>query len=325
MDAVGRSAGRAGDRAVMAQINEWAPVALFIYKRPEHTRRTISSLQRCVGYADSPVFVFADGPAHPRDLREVQGTRALARSLLKDRAVFLERETNLGVDRSVIAGVTQLCDQFGRVVVLEDDDVVSPLFLQFLNRGLRQYEGEPRVMQVSGYMFDVPQLRQQNEAVFLPITTTLGWATWKRAWDHFDPAAEGWQARLQDAQAQRRFNLDGRFPYSTMLARQMKRDVGAWDIRWYYTVFARNGLVLFPPRTLVVNVGIDGSGTHDRLALPAHQAPLEMSASFDLPAEVAESWQKVHVFDAIKTWRKSSALQKLLAILRYALRRAGLR
>ena len=323
MDAVGRPARRTRDRVVTKRISGWAPIALFIYKRPEHTRRTISSLQKCVGFAESPVFVFADGAAHPRDLRAVQETRALARSLLEGRADFLERETNLGVDRSVIAGVTQLCDQFGRVVVLEDDDVVSPLFLQFLNRGLRQYKDEPRVMQVSGYMFDVPQLRLQNEAVFLPLTTTLGWATWKRAWDQFDPAAEGWQARLEDVHVRRRFDLDGRFRYSTMLAQQMKRDVGAWDIRWYYTVFARNGLVLFPPRTLVVNVGIDGSGTHDRLALPAHQAPLEMGTSFDLPAEVAESRQKVHVFDAISRWRKSSASQKLRAVVKYALRRAG--
>ena len=166
-----------------SRISASPPVALFIYKRPEHARRTITSLQGCIGYAESPIFVFADGPAHARDLPAVQQTRALARSLLGDRPVFLERDANLGVDRSVIEGVTQLCERFGSVVVVEDDLVVSPLFLQFLNRALQQYEDEPRVMQVSGHMFDVPELRHVDEAFFLPMTTSWGWATWKRAWD----------------------------------------------------------------------------------------------------------------------------------------------
>ena len=307
------------------QIRKWAPVAVFIYNRPIQAQQMISSLQACAGYEESPLFVFADGPAHPQDLPAVEKTRALARKLLGDRAVFLDREANLGIDRSVIEGVTQLCQQFGRAVILEDDLVLSPLFLQFLNRALQTYQDEPRVMQVSGYMFDVPQLRHQDEGIFLPMTTSWGWATWKRAWDHFDPVADGWEERLRDEEVRRRFDLDGHFAYSKMLARQMRRSVGAWDIRWYYTVFAHDGLVLFPPRTLVRNVGFDGSGTHDRLALPAHQAPLEMAASFDLPRAIQESSQKSHVFGSIGTFRPSSPIHKVLAYGRFALRRAGLR
>jgi hypothetical protein len=320
MDAIGRLAEDPRDQVVTTTMGEWAPVALFIYKRPEHTHRMISSLQACVGYAESPVFVFADGPAHSRDLPAVQRTRALARSLLNDRAELLERETNLGIDKSVIAGVTQLCDRFGKVVVVEDDLVVSPLFLQFLNRGLWQYENEPRVMQVSGHMFDVPQIRQQNAAIFLPMTTSWGWATWKRAWDHLD-SMNGWRARLGDHQVRRRFDLDDKFAYSTMLAKEMRRETAAWDIRWYYTVFARDGLALFPPRTLVFNGGLDGSGTHHRMALPTHQAPLETAASFDLPTDVAESRQKEHVFEAISSFRPRSALRRLMAPVLFVLRK----
>jgi len=110
-----------------------------------------------------------------------------------------------------------------------------------------------------------------------------------------------------------------------MLARQMRRKIGAWDIRWYYTVFAHDGLVLFPPRTLVKNVGFDASGTHDRLALPAHQGPLEMAASFDLPAAVEESGQKAAVFESIRAFRPTSPTDKALAYAKFALRRVGLR
>jgi hypothetical protein len=310
---------------VTVQISEWAPIALFIFRRPDHARRTIASLQACIGFSESQIFVFADGPTRPRDVPAVMETRALVRRLLGERATFLERETNLGIDQSVIAGVTDVCDRFGRVIVIEDDLVVSPLFLQFLNRGLRRYESEPRVMQISGHMFDVPQLRKQNEAVFLPMTTSWGWATWKRAWDQFDPEADGWRDRLHDEPARRRFDLEGNFEYSGMLAREMRRKVGAWDIRWYYTVFARDGLALFPPRTLVVNAGFDGTGTHDRLALPTVQAQLETSVLFDLPADVAVTREKTHVFEAMGAFRLSSLPRKALAYAKSALRRAGLR
>ena len=306
------------------QISEWAPVALFIYKRPNHARQMIASVKACSGFAESPIFVFADGPARPGDLPGVQETRAVARSQLGDRAVYLERDVNIGVDRSIVEGVTDLCERFGKVIVIEDDLVVSPLFLRFLNRGLQRYEHEARVMQVSGHMFDVPRLRQQTEAVLLPMTTSWGWATWDRAWAQFDPLADGWRTRLKDEQVRRRFDLDGNFPYSTMLARQMERQVGAWDIRWYYSVFARDGLVLFPPRSLVVNLGFDGSGTHDRLALPARQAPLESLAPFDLPADVVESSHKDAVFMSIKEFRPTSARRRLAAVMRVALRRGGL-
>jgi hypothetical protein len=281
----------------------------------------IASLRACSGYPGSPIFVFADGPARSADSPGVQETRALARSLLGDRAVVIERAENLGVDRSIIQGVTDLCDRFGRVIVIEDDLVVSPRFLQFVNRGLQHYADESRIMQISGHMFDVPQLRQQNEAVLLPMTTSWGWATWKRAWAHFDPAADGWEGLLKDEQLRRRFDLDGRFAYSRMLAQEMRKDVAAWDIRWYYSVFARGGLGLFPPRTLVTNAGFDGSGTHDRLALPAIQAPLETAASFTFPADVVESRQKEHVYEAIAAFRPSSARRKLIGLARVARRK----
>jgi len=298
----------------------WAPLALFIYKRPDHTRRMITSLQGCEGFAMSPIYVFADGPRDAQDTPAIHEARAEARRLLGDNAVYLERDANLGVEDSIISGVSQLCGQYGRVIVLEDDLVFSPHFLQFLNMGLKRYRNEPRVMQVGGYMYDVPQFRERSEAILLPMTSSLGWATWKRAWDQFDPDATGWRDRLLDERDRRRFDLDGHFKYARMLAHHMKSGVPAWDIRWYYTVFSKDGLVLYPPRTLVVHTGFDGTGTHDRFSLPVHQADLEMDATFDLPSRVAEDPDKDLVFKAVERFRPSSALRKAIAVAKYVLR-----
>jgi hypothetical protein len=302
------------------QIRQWAPIALFIFKRPAHTRRVIESLRGCTGFAESRVFVFADGPRNPEDVPAVEETRAEARRLLGDHAVFVEREINLGVDNSIIAGVSELCDRYGRVVVVEEDLILSPNFLHFLNAGLTRYESEARLMQVCGYMFDVPELRESRDAIFLPMVNSWGWATWKRAWSQLDPDATGWRERLRDDRERRRFDLDGNYKYARMLTDHMRQNVPAWDIRWYYSVFVQDGLVLFPPRTLVLHE-FDGTGTHDRFALPAHQAQLEMRTMFDFPDRVTESPAKKHVFRAVGAYRPSSFMNKSIALARFLGRR----
>jgi hypothetical protein len=320
MDAVRRRA-RKGWTDALSRVHQWAPIALFIYKRPEHARRAIVGLQACDGAASSPIYVFADGPKSEAELPAVEATRAVARELLGGSAVFVEREANRGLAESIIAGATELCDRHGSIVAVEDDLVVAPSFLRFLNEGLERYRDEPQVMQISGHMFVVPALKDQREAIFLPMTTSWGWATWRRAWNLFEPSAAGWRERLSDAAEARRFNLDGRYDYARMLSRQMTGAVDSWAIRWYYTVFAHHGLVLYPPRTLVSNIGFDATGTHDRLALPANQAPLAAADSFELPTDVVESPLKAHVFEAINAFRPSGTRQRLFALLKGTLRR----
>ena len=269
-------------------VGNWAPIALFIYKRPEHLRRTIVSLQACPGYAESPLYVFADGPRTPSDMPAVQATRQVARDLLGSRAIFIERDENRGLATSIIAGTTELCERHGRVVVVEDDLLLGLQFLQFLNEGLERYEDEPRVMQVAGHMFVVPSLADQHEALFLPMTTSWGWATWQRAWAQFDPSATGWRERLVGVEAER-FDLSGRCDYSGMLKRQMTGGIDSWAIRWYYSVFVLDGLVLYPPRTLVLHEGLDRSGTHGRLVRRSSRGAPAGDLPFSMPRHVAAS------------------------------------
>ena len=240
----------------------YSPIALFIYKRPEHTRRTLESLMQCQEFANSPLYVFCDGAKKEKDQEQVMQAREVVRSLVGTKAEIIESTTNRGLANSIISGVTSLCDQYQRVIVVEDDLVVAPQFLGFLNAALEKYQHEPSVMQVSGYMFSVPEFANRNEAIFLPFTTSWGWATWKRAWDYFDAEASGWKALQTDKQMKNRFNLDGCFDYFKMLKQQMSGDIDSWAIRWYWSVFKKNGYVVYPPTSYVNNIGVDGSGTH---------------------------------------------------------------
>jgi hypothetical protein len=240
---------------------ELAPVALFIYRRPEHTRRTLTALSACTELASSPLYVFCDGAKAPDAVTSVREARAVARQLAPKSAIFVEHERNQGLARSIIAGTTELTERFGKVIVVEDDLEVAPSFLRFMNAGLERYARDEEVMQVSGYQFPLdPPLSERS--LFLGFPTSWGWATWARAWRHFDASASQHRALDDDPELRRRFDLDGSYPYYAMLQRQLRGKIDSWAIRWHLSVFMRRGLVLYPGRSLVRNTGFDGSGTH---------------------------------------------------------------
>lgn len=269
-------------------MSHYAPIAIFCYRRPDHLRNTLESLMRCEGLAQSPVIVYGDGPRNAEEVAAVEETRATAKAMLGDRAEYHFNEANQGLSRSVIAGVSDVVGRFGRAIVVEDDLELSPSFLTFMNQALDCYAHDERVFQVSGYMFDVPELKATPSALFLPFTVSWGWATWKRAWDRFDPQAAGWGALRTNKALRRRFNLDGTYDYATMLVRQMEGLRDSWAVRWYWTVFKANGLVLFPPASLVSNTGFDGSGTHGRGLFRkfSKTKPVLLSTDINLPESV---------------------------------------
>lgn len=265
-----------------------APVVVFAYRRPDHLRNTLTSLMRCEGFADSPIIVYGDGPRNESEVASVMATRKLAKSMLGARAEYHFSEVNQGLSRSVIAGVSHTVSQFGRVIVVEDDLELSPSFLTFMNQALDHYDDAESVFQISGYQFDVPELKASPAALFLPFPVSWGWATWRRAWDQFDPLATGWEALRTDKVLRRRFNLDGSYDYATMLTRQMAGQRDSWAVRWYWSVFNAHGLVLFPPVSLVSNTGFDGSGTHGRglLCKFSKAEPILPATSVELPVSV---------------------------------------
>jgi hypothetical protein len=272
-------------------VTDLAPVALFIFNRADHLRRTIESLKQCDEFRESRVIVFGDGPRNSDENPAVEHTRSLARAMLGPDAEYHFRDSNAGLSRSVIDGVTDAVTRFGRVIVVEDDLEVSRNFLHFLNAALSRYDQNQEVFQVSGHMFDAPKIAERGAAVFLPFTTTWGWATWRRAWDRFDPTAQGWERLYVDEDLRRRFNLRGCYDYSTMLERQMAGLRDSWGVRWYWSVFRNGGAACFPPFPLVRNIGFDGSGTHGRGVLRRFKirraAP--PGGAIEFPADVAIS------------------------------------
>lgn len=238
-----------------------APIALFTFKRPAHTRRTLESLADNPEFTSSPLFIYCDGARNDVEAVQTEELRQLVRNWPHPNKIVIERERNWGLANSIISGVTELCERYGRVIVVEDDLIVSPVFLNYLNSALTHYVDEPKVMQVSAYMFPV-SIQSHYDAVMLPFTTSWGWATWNRAWKHFDPSMRGYGMLRDNSGLRHKFNLDGSYPYFRMLKRQAEKKVDSWAICWYLSVFLQKGLIVFPLYSLVRHDGYDETATH---------------------------------------------------------------
>lgn len=240
-----------------------APIAIFAYNRPRHLRATLEALLQCPEFSGSKVFVFFDGPKTADDEVSAQMARNVVNELMLSNMTVLFRESNLGLASSIIDGVTKICDEYGQVIVIEDDLVVQPTTLSWLNAGLAKYAHDQRVMQISAYQYRIPEFAKRNDGSFQHFATTWGWATWKRAWDKFDAEARGWEALKEDSVLSFNFDAGGVYPFSDMLLKQMNGKLDSWGIRWSWSVFVSRGLTLMPPRSLVRNTGMDSSGTQN--------------------------------------------------------------
>jgi hypothetical protein len=267
-----------------------APIALFVYNRPEHTRKTIGSLQQNAHASQSDLFVFSDGPKNEAGAAAVQQVRSYIRTIRGFRSVtIIEREQNLGLANSVIAGITKLCNEFGRVIAMEDDLLTAPDFLVFMNQALERYEAEPRIFSVSGFNFGLNgpvQYPYPYDAFCFYRSSSWGWGTWKNRWEQADWKMSDYEAFSADKERQRLFDRGGE-DLTGMLSLQMFGKIDSWAIRWAYAHFKQDALALLSLRPRVLNIGCDSHATHTRRK-SVKQSPLtgERKSEFQFPDTV---------------------------------------
>jgi len=238
---------------------EFSPVALFVFNRPEHTKRTLDSLSKNPEFDRSPLYVYCDGARNDSELIEVKETRDLIQEWDHPEKIIVERDKNMGLANSIISGVTYLCEKYGKVIVLEDDLVTSPFFLDYMNSALIKYQDENRVISIHGYSYPINNL---PETFFIMGASCWGWATWARGWNLFDKNGKKLFKQLSEKKMMKRFDVNGAYPYRRMLLDQIHGNNDSWAIRWYASALINQKLTLHPGRSLVFNIGLDGTGSH---------------------------------------------------------------
>ena len=257
-----------------------APIILFVYNRPSHTAMTLQALSNNVLADRSVLYIYSDGPsvnASAEELKSIMDVRRVIREKKWCREVIIiEREHNAGLANSVKKGVGEVLGKSESVIVLEDDLVTSKGFLSYMNECLVAYHDSANVWSVTGHMF--PLNYSSVKCALLPYISTWGWATWAGRWRDFEKAATRDTSTILKSQAlSALFNLAD-YDYTAILKNNYQ---SSWGIQWYFHVFINHGLSVYPTKSLVRNIGMDGTGTHykESVAGPFEELASEIRVS----------------------------------------------
>ena len=236
-------------------------IALFAYRRPHHMQQAIEGLRSNPEAAASILYVFSDGAKDSAAQDDVEQVRARLRRLAGFKEIrIVERAGNFGLSRNITEGVNQVLEEHDQIVVVEDDIVAGPHFLRFVSDALTIYVDDELVSCVSGYCY--PSKRTLPETFFIRGADCWGWATWRDRWQCYRSDGRALLNELKERDLVQRFDFDGAMPYSVMLEDQIAGRNDSWAVRWHASCFLRGMLTLYPGRSLVENIGQDGSGTH---------------------------------------------------------------
>lgn len=259
-----------------------SPIALFVYNRLVCLKQTVESLQNNKLADESELFIFSDAPKGDANSDKVSEVRDYIKKLAGFKKItVIERDRNFGLAKSITSGVTELIDQYGKVIVLEDDLITSPYFLKFMNDALEEYESEDKVISIHGYIYPVKS--ELPETFFLRGADCWGWATWKRGWELYESNGERLLRELQEKKLERVFDINGAYSYTKMLKKQVEGKNNSWAVRWHASAFLKDKLTLYPGKSLVNHIGNDADATHyytlqkfDVLATDIHNKPVSI-------------------------------------------------
>ena len=242
-------------------MNNLAPIVLFVYNRPWHTKQTIESLQKNELASQSEIFIYCDNAKSEKVQSSVNEVRNFADTVDGFKKVtVIKREKNWGLSDSITDGVTKIVNKYGKIIVLEDDLVVSPYFLKFMNDALKFYKEEKKVWHVSGWSYPI-ELNDLDDVFLWRLMNCWGWATWADRWKHYEKNI-GKTLKEFSKEEIDRLNLDGAEDFFGQVTANYEKKINTWAIFWYVTIFNKNGLCLNPAQTFVENIGHDGSGMH---------------------------------------------------------------
>lgn len=242
-----------------------APICLFTYNRLDEIRETIKALQNNYFASQSELFVFSDGWKNYNDREKVISVRDFLKTITGFKKVYIiESELNKGLANSIISGVTGIFNEHEKVIILEDDLITSPNFLNFMNQSLTFYEKKSQIFSITGYSMDLPSLNSETKDYYLGYrASSWGWATWKNRWSEIDWEVKNYENFKKSFQLKNTFRRGGN-DLPRMLHHQMTGKIDSWAIRWCFHQFERDQLTVFPTKSKVKSIGFGQNATHTK-------------------------------------------------------------
>ena len=215
-----------------------APIVLFVYNRPWHTRQTVEALRKNDLAIESNLIIYSDGPKNELVEQSVNEVRHYIKSIHGFKSIeIIERDQNLGLANSIISGVTEVINKFKKVIVLEDDLISSTQFLLFINQALAQYKDENKILSVSGYSYPINiPINYKYDGYCSYRSMSWSWGTWQNRWQKADWEVKDFNDFVDNKERQKTFNRGGD-DLSDLLISQVERGINSWSIIWDYTHF----------------------------------------------------------------------------------------
>ncbi|WP_456376522.1 glycosyltransferase [Lutibacter sp.] len=245
-------------------MKELAPICLFTYNRLAETKQTVASLQQNFLAKESELFIFSDGTKET-SFSKVNEVRKFIKTIdgFKNITIF-EAPNNKGLANSIISGVTQIIEDYGKVIVLEDDLVTSPNFLDFINQALEFYKNNDKIYSISGYTLHLDSLQNYSKDFYLGYrASSWGWGTWLNRWNNVDWEIENY-LNFQNSLSQKIKFMRGGSDMPNMLKNQMQGKLDSWAIRWCFDQFIKDKLTVFPSKSKIESIGINSNATHTK-------------------------------------------------------------
>ena len=236
-------------------------ICIFAYKRPAHLKLVLDALAANPPSAGLSLIVYVDGPREKPDQAAVAEVVEVAQQATGFLSVEVRpRSENLGLYHSLTNGISEILSVYESIIVLEDDILVSPYFLQFMLDGLNLYRDSIDVGSISGYT--PPITSPLPDTFFLRGADCWGWASWHDRWALYRHDAAAMALEIRDQKLTKEFDLLGNYPYLAMLDGRASSKNNSWAICWHASCFIADKLILYPGKSLVVNIGLDHSGEH---------------------------------------------------------------
>ncbi len=276
-------------------MSQLAPIVLFTYNRLEETKQTVEALQKNFLANESELFVFSDGPKNIAGKEKVDAVRNYLHTINGFKKVQIkESHINKGLATSIIDGVTEIIEQYVNVIVLEDDLITSPNFLDFMNQALSFYKNDSNIISISGYTLDLPGLPGSKDFYFGYRASSWGWATWRNSWNEVDWEMKNYENFLKDS-AQKKHFKSGGSDMVKMLKSQKERRIDSWAIRFCFHQFNNNLKAVFPTSSKINSIGFSKDATHT-VNTRRFQTPLDIKIkrnfNFDVFSEMDENLVK---------------------------------
>lgn len=241
-----------------------SPICLFVYKRYDTTKLMLESLLACPECADSELYVFMDEARNDSEADDVEKVRALFDNLQGFKAIHpYPARMNKGMARSVIDGVTTVLQQHESIIVLEDDLVVAPDFLTFMNTALEAYRDRSDIWSISGYTPTLKEIEQydKNGVFLVPRAQCWGWATWSDRWETVDWEVSDFNYLARNKKRRKAFDMGGNDLFRTLEMEHRER-IESWAVRWAYAASKQKMWTVNPMLSKVQNIGLKSSTSH---------------------------------------------------------------